>query len=171
MISSIIVTPSRVTLEVGEWYNKVIAQVYPIYENCHELYWYSDNTYVATVNMPDGAVCARNPGIARIYAETTDGSYIRDYIEVEVTSENIYVSSVTLNKKSLSLKKGKKYTLTAMVLPSNATNKSVRWRSTNDSVVTVTDGIVFAKSKGYAYIYATAKDGSGKTNSCYVNVT
>ncbi len=62
-------------------------------------------------------------------------------------------------------------TLSATVCPTNAANKTISWRSSNTSVATVSGGVVSAKAKGYAYIYAEAQDGSGEYDSCYVNVT
>ena len=70
------------------------------------------------------------------------------------------------------LKVGATTTLTANVLPSNATNKAVTWSSSNTSVATVDqNGKVTAKTAGTATITATAKDGSGKKGTCVVTVT
>ena len=60
----------------------------------------------------------------------------------------IDVKSVTLNKTSVTVKAGQKYTLKATVSPSNATNKTITWRSANPSVATVSGGVVTAKKAG-----------------------
>ena len=85
---------------------------------------------------------------------------------------NVAVKSVSLNQSSLSLdissKKLKQ--LTATIAPANATNKSVRWNSTNPAVAEVTtQGLVTAKSEGTATITATTEDGK-KTATCKVTV-
>ena len=90
---------------------------------------------------------------------------------VNVTSRTICVDSITLNITGLYLEKGDRFNLTATVCPTNATNKSISWRSTNSSVASVSGGNVTAKSEGWAYIYAEAQDGSGEYAVCYVNVT
>lgn len=82
------------------------------------------------------------------------------------------VTSVTLNKSSLSMTAGSSQTLTATVTPSGATDKSLTWSSTNTSVATVSqNGKVTAKAAGTATIRATANDGSGKYATCAVTVT
>lgn len=81
----------------------------------------------------------------------------------------IDVKSVTLNKTSVTVKAGQKYTLKATVSPSNATNKTITWRSANPSVATVSGGVVTAKKSGIATI--TAKTSNGKQATCKVKVT
>lgn len=83
----------------------------------------------------------------------------------------VCVSSVGLNASSKTIETGRSFTLSATVCPSNATNKSLVWSSSNSSVATVSGGVVCAKSKGTATIKAAAQDGSGKSASCCVTVT
>ena len=75
----------------------------------------------------------------------------------------VAVSDITLSQSSLTLEPGKTAKLMATVQPSNATNKSVSWSSSNDAVATVNEGMVTAVSEGTATI--TAKAGS-KTAAC-----
>ena len=58
------------------------------------------------------------------------------------------------------------------VCPHNATNKLVRWSSTNTNVATVDPaaGKVTAISAGTARIIATAQDGTGKSGACELTV-
>jgi len=65
---------------------------------------------------------------------------------------------------------GNTSTLTATILPSNATNKNVSWNSNNTSVVTVQNGTVTAVAAGTATITVTTQDGN-KTATCTVTVT
>jgi len=86
-------------------------------------------------------------------------------------SSAVSVTGVSLDKPSLSLKVDEVYTLTATVSPSNATNKSVNWASSNPSVATVsTSGTVTAKSAGSAKITVSTVDGN-ETDSCTVAVS
>ena len=89
-----------------------------------------------------------------------------------VTDEVNPVTSVTLNKTTLNLVVGKSETLTATVAPANATNKTVKWTSSNTSVATVSSsGLVTAMSAGTATITASARDGYGAYDQCTVTVT
>lgn len=81
---------------------------------------------------------------------------------------DVAVTSVTLNKTSATVDKGESITLTATVEPSNATDKTVTWSSSNNSVATVSDGIVTAVSEGTATI--TAASNNGKAAACKVTV-
>lgn len=65
---------------------------------------------------------------------------------------------------------GESKTLAATVTPGNATNKSVTWKSSNTSVVTVTNGTVKGVKEGTVTVTATAADGSGVSAKCTVSV-
>ena len=81
--------------------------------------------------------------------------------------ENAGVTAVELNKTSLTLEVGSEERLTAKVLPDSATDKTVEWSSSQESVCTVSDGKVTAVAQGRATVTATA---GGKTASCEVSV-
>ena len=170
-VNSVNVYPSSTTIKVGNWYYGAYAVV-NAGSNCYTgVTWYSDNTNVATVNASSGYIYAKAEGTARIYAQSTIDSSKRDYITVTVTSGRIYVDSICLNRTSVSIEKDYTYTLAATVYPTNATNKTISWSSTNTNVATVNGGVVTAKGRGSAYIYADAQDGSCAYARCYVTVT
>lgn len=79
------------------------------------------------------------------------------------------VTGISLNKTSVTLKKGETAALSATVSPSDATNKTVTYTTSNSKVATVSgSGKITAVGGGTAKI--TAKAG-GKTATCTVNVT
>ena len=81
----------------------------------------------------------------------------------------VAVTGVSLNKTSLSFTgTGSSQNLTATVSPSNATNKTITWSSSNTSVATVSNGVV--KAVGFGTATITAKSNNGKTASCSVTV-
>lgn len=80
----------------------------------------------------------------------------------------VAVTSVTVSSKTLNLEVGQTGTLTATVKPDNATNKTVTWKTSNDKVATVANGVVIAVGKGTATITATAAN--GKKDTCKVTV-
>lgn len=86
--------------------------------------------------------------------------------------EEVKVSGITLNPNiSLKIKEGGSSKITATVVPSNATNSSVKWVSSSPDVATVDDsGNVTALKEGSTTITCTAVDGSGVSASCTVTV-
>lgn len=90
------------------------------------------------------------------------------YATASVAPTVIAVTSVSLDKNTLSIKKGESAILTATVKPSSATNQSVKW-STSNSNVTVSNGEVTGKAVGTSVVTVTTDDG-GYTAQCTVNV-
>lgn len=84
--------------------------------------------------------------------------------------QNIAVTAVELDVTSLELQVGETTTLSAMVLPDNASNLAVEWNTSEPSVVLVDkQGAVTAISVGTSVVRVTTVDGS-KTASCLVKV-
>ena len=83
---------------------------------------------------------------------------------------DVDVTGVSLDKSELTLAVKGTYTLKATVAPSDASNKSVTWKSSDDKIATVDkDGKVTAVAIGKATITVTTEDG-GKTATCVVTV-
>ena len=81
------------------------------------------------------------------------------------------VTGISLNKTSATINNGETLQLTYSVTPSNASNKTVTWSSSNTNVATVSSGgLVTAKSCGTATITATTRDGSNLSASCAITV-
>lgn len=80
------------------------------------------------------------------------------------------VTSVTLDQKTLTLKKGQTATLKATIKPDDATNKTVAWSSSDTSIATVKDGVVRGVGNGKATIIATSTDGTNLSDSAIVTV-
>lgn len=161
-VASVTVTPSEKSMQVGQTYT-LTAKVLPK-EASQEVTWSSSNTKVATVE--NGKVTAVKAGEAVITATSKDNPEIKSTCVVTVV--NIPVESVTLNKTTLLLVEGKSETLTATVKPDNVLDKTVTWKSSNESVATVTTaGKITAVKEGTANITATC---GGKTATCVVTV-
>lgn len=91
--------------------------------------------------------------------------------EIEVTyTESVAVTGVSLDQSTASVGVGSTVTLAATVSPSNATNKTVTWSSSNTDVATVSNGLVTGVAAGTATITVRTVDG-GFTDSCTVTVT
>ena len=166
-ITGILLNKTTTSIFVGGT-ETLIATITPSNVINKALTWSSSNTNVATVNQ-NGKITAKAAGNATITATAEDGSGVSASCHVYVT---IPVSSITLSQASVSINKGNTYTIYATVLPSNATNKTLTWTSSNTSIATVDqNGKVTAKSAGTATITATATDGSNANASCLVTIT
>lgn len=160
------VSLDRTSIELTEGGSTtLVATVKPDDATDKKVTWSSANTSVATVDQ-NGKVTAIIEGTTTISAKAGDRTAT---CAVKVNKKVIPVSSVSLNKTSLSLAKGQSETLTATVNPSDATNKKVTWSSSNTSIATVDqNGKVTAVAGGSATI--TAKSGD-KQATCMVTVT
>ena len=157
-------TPETSTLYGLNGTVKLSANVMPSNATNKAVTWSSRNTSVATVSS-DGTVKAVGYGTTVITAKTVNGLTSN----CTVTVNPIAVTGVSLNKTSLSFTgTGSSQTLTATVSPSNATNKTLTWSSSNTSVATVSNGVV--KAVGFGTATITAKSNNGKTASCSVTV-
>lgn len=82
---------------------------------------------------------------------------------------DIPVTSISLDKTTLTLKEEETYKLTATINPSDATDKTITWSSSKTSFVSVSnEGLVTALNEGSSTITATSSN--GKTASCVVTV-
>ena len=88
----------------------------------------------------------------------------------EYTEEGIDVTGITLNETAATVEIGESLTLTATVSPYNATIKTVTWKSSDETVATVVDGVITTIKDGTADITATANDGSGVFATCALTV-
>lgn len=130
--------------------------------------WKSSNAAIASVDA-NGKVTGVKAGEATITVTTEDGGKTAT-CKVTVSDKEIKVTGVKLNKSETSLLVGGNETLTATVLPEDATNQNVTWKSDKPEIATVdANGKVTAVKVGEATITVTTEDG-GKTATCKVTV-
>lgn len=131
--------------------------------------WSSDDESVAIVNPDSGLVTAKAVGEATIRATAKHGSGVYGECTVTVVPP-IHVTGIETCEKKCMVVGDIEYLCTT-VLPSNATNKTVRYCSSNPSVATVElfTGIITAKKAGTTTITATTDDG-GFQACCTVTV-
>lgn len=96
-------------------------------------------------------------------------SRVSGFIHFKDIQKTISSQSVSLNKTAHTLTVGDSFALHATVLPSNASNKSVKWHSTNPKVATVSNGKVTALAAGQTDIVVTTLAG-GKTASARITI-
>ena len=106
------------------------------------------------------------------FTVTATNAYGSDSKKLSITINEpatISVTGVSLDQSALTITEGDTVQLTATVEPSNATNKGVTWKSSNDTIATVdNNGKVTAVKEGTATITATV---DGKSATCTVTVT
>ncbi len=165
-VSGISIDRPNLGLEVGQT-GTLIATVTADPGDDKTFTWASDSS-AATINQ-NGQVTAFNIGGAVITATTNTGGYVASCY-VSVSAPTIPVRGISLDKTSLILGVGEKYTLIPSFSPSDATGKHVTWTSSNDSVAAVDiTGKISAVSPGAATITVTTVDG-GFTEYCDVEV-
>lgn len=132
-----------------------------------KLKWTSSDENVATVNA-NGQVKGLSIGTAIIKAEAADGSGAEAIYEVHVVQP---VTKVTAVDKKVELAIGTEWKQTIGIEPENATNKNVTWKSSKETVATVSDdGIIHGVGVGKCTITGEATDGSKKTVKVEVTV-
>lgn len=158
--TSITLNASSQNLITGESFT-LTATVEPA-KTTDTVVWSSSNEAVATVS--DGTVTAAKAGTTEI---TATAGNVKATCTVTVSDPVYKVTDIKLTAApSRRIAAGKKVKLKASIAPSNATDKSVTWTSSNQKVATVNaKGLVtFKKNAGgkKVTITATAKDGSKK---------
>ncbi len=151
---------NSLSLEVGK-NDTLVATLHPE-GAAGDVVWETGNQTIATVS--GGVVTAVTPGVTTITARVGE---IKATCAVTVTAVRVPATSVTISKEEITLSKGESETLTAQVLPANATD-TVRWTSSDPSVASVSGGKITAGRPGTATITATA--GSVK-DTCVVTVS
>ncbi|MCR4962017.1 MAG: leucine-rich repeat protein [Lachnospiraceae bacterium] len=111
------------------------------------------------------------------YTESEGGTLITDETIVDVLeNQTLYARwgnsptySVTLDYSTVTLETGKNVRLNVKIYPENATNKVLSWTSSDENVVTVSDGLIKAVNPGIAEVTVTTKNG-GHSATCIVVV-
>ncbi len=157
------VSLDHTTLTVTTGYAKdLIATINPSNTTMStKLKWSSDNETVATVTER-GLVIGRSAGKATITVETVNGKKATCLVTVE--DEFIDITSVGLDKEKETIIVGQTLTLTGKVYPTYTTrDKTLTWKSSDDKIATVVNGVVTAKAVGKVTITATSINGKSAT--------
>ena len=140
-------------MEVGDSLT-LTATILPENATVQEAIWSTSDETIATVN--DGVVTAVAEGEVTITA--TAGECTATCVITITKPAPIPATGVSLNVSEAKVEVGKTLTLAAAVTPSNTTDKTITWTSSNENVATVNNGIVAAISAGETVITASIGD-------------
>lgn len=161
-ITAVTLDLSTLTFTMGDATQTLTATVEPENATVKTVTWSSDNPSVATVT--NGVVTPVGVGTCTITA--TAGAKTAT---CAVTVNPKAVTGITLDKSTLEISVNGSAVLTPTVEPSDATNKTVIWSSSEETVATVANGIVTGVSAGTATITAKTEDGNFE-KTCEVTV-
>lgn len=130
--------------------------------------WMSSDDAKATVK--DGVVTGIAAGDVVITATSVSDATKSASCAVTVSEDVIAVTGITLSSSAEKIAVGDTVTLTAAIAPANATNKAYAWKSSDDKIATVKDGVVTGIDAGSADITVSAAADSSIVATCKVTV-
>lgn len=169
-VSDILLDKTTYTVVAGESAT-ISATVEPENATDDTLVWSSSDNEILTVS--DGTVTALKAGTAVVSVKSNDGKaaaeaevtveepVVEEPAEVEDTT--VYVSAVKTEKESYSVTVGKEETIVATVEPEDAADKTLAWSSSDETVLTVADGVVKGVKAGKAKVVIQSNDGKAET--------
>ena len=166
-VSTISLNTMNAEITIGEDF-QLQKTIIPSNATNKTVIWTTSNEGVAIVNN-NGLVTGVGIGTANIICIAHNG--VSAKCEVTVKSNVIQATGISLNYSSSELQKDGKVKLVATVTPNNATNKSVSWKSSDETVAVVApDGTVTGLKSGVCNITAITADGSNHSASCVIIV-
>ena len=166
-VERIVLSQTEKTLYTGEKFT-LGAEVQPQDAADKTVKWSSSAPKTATVNS-EGEITALSPGQTVVTAEANDGSKVSASCQITVKPKP--AEKIVLSQTEKTLYAGESFTLGAEVQPQDATNKTVKWSSSDPKVAAVNStGKVTALSQGQAEVTAEANDGSKVKASCQITV-
>lgn len=165
-VTGVTITSSQSIMQIGSTY-AFKAQVLPSDAADITVTWTSSNDAVATVDS-NGLVTAVSSGTVTISVTTNDGNKTA-VVKVTVQPPAGSVSSISLDCSFIALQNGDSVTLTANTLPDDASDSTVSWSSSDESVATVDSNgkVKVVSDSGTAVITVKTNDG-GLTATCKV---
>lgn len=172
-VDGISISDTAITLYKGST-KKLTAVITPSGAADPAVTWSSSDITIAKVDST-GTVTAVSVPTGKTFGEATitaqsSNPAVKATCTIKVLPA-VLITSLTLNKSDLAMNVGDEETLTVTGTPTNATNKTISWTSSNPAVASVTSaGKIIAAGKGTTVIKAESTDGSGKYASCVVTV-
>lgn len=168
-VTGVTLDKESASLRIGEETLQLNAVVEPSDASDKSLLWTSSEAGVASVSET-GLVTPLAPGETVITVTTVDGEFSATCTVTVIQP----VVSITLNETSININPDMTFELVAQINPDNASDKTLEWKSSDETVATVDqNGVVTGVETGVgreAVITVTSKD-SGVYATCIVRVT
>lgn len=164
-VTGIRLDKTELTLLKGES-SKLTATVSPKDATDPTVKWKSSDLSIATVDN-NGNITAVAAGKTTVTVSSADGRFTATC----TVNVNVKVASLILSDTSITLKKGDSKKLSVVIIPDDATNKSVTWSSGDTNIAIVDNmGKITAVNGGSTVITVTSIYGKIAA-TCNVNVT
>lgn len=153
---------------------KKVFSVSPKNADNKKLTYFIDKKYRNYASIKSGVVTVKKKGAGKtisVKAAAADGSGKTATIKIKIMKNG--VTKITVKKKTLSVKAGKKITIKPVVRPnSKNVNKTLSYTSSNEKLATVKNGVVKAKKgkKGKVTITIRSTDGTNKSVKVKINI-
>ena len=165
---AILLNTNEVGIKKGNTY-QLVSTVLPDNATNKQVVWTSSNPDIVSVNEVTGYIEGLKVGTAVITVKTLINDKSSECV-VNVMDKNVLVNSITVNEKYISLAVGYTHSLTYRTSPSNATELSLKFSSSDPSVATVSaNGIITGVKEGSAIITVSSANGLAK-DTAYVTV-
>lgn len=146
---------------------KLKAEVLPEDASSKKVEWTSGNEEIAKVSS-EGTITAKSCGQCDIMCTAKDGSAVSSICHVIVKQ---LVKGLKLSESKITLPSGESMMIETIITPEDATEKEVKWESSDASIAKVSDdGRITAENGGDCEITCTAQDGSEKQATVSVHV-
>ena len=163
-VESISLDQQEAVLQVGKTL-KLKADIQPKNASAKKPEWSSSDESVATVK--NGSVKAVAPGECIISCKAADGSNAEASCRIQVIQP---VKKLSFKEKDIRVAVEGSQQLTPVIIPENASNQTLEWTSSDESVCTVAaDGTVTGVAEGKCTVTCVTTDGTGKKASITIN--
>lgn len=175
-IQSVSIDREELSMIVGRK-QSITVTINPSTASVSEIKWSSDNSALAAVDGADGRTCEiKAVGVGDtdilVTVKDHDGGEFQAKSHVTIKKETIHVTGISLEATSITMEEGESRTLAYTIEPADADNHLVSWRTSDESVVSVSDkGVLLALSAdGSPATISVITDDGGKRADCVVTV-
>lgn len=148
----------------------LLAKVYPINATDKNVTWVSENEEIVSIDRDSGIMTAHNVGTTDIIATSNYDSSISKRQSIRVVQNIIKPTSVNIQGDNQILV-NERNMISASVMPEKATNRNVRWKSSEPNILAVDDsGYMRGIRAGTSVVTATAVDDDRIYSSLNVTV-
>lgn len=152
--------------------SQLSVDVIPSTASNKEVTWSVDKPSVATISQT-GLLTANSNGEVTVTARAKDGSNVKGEKTFNISgvvAATILIESITINASDIT--DGGTQQLSVTIVPSNASNKTITWSVSNESIAEIsTEGLLTPKANGNITITAISTDGSNKSVEIEISIS